>query len=89
MKVSIEIDCTPAEARDFFGLPDVRPVQEAATEAVRQRIAEMIGGADPQELFKTWFSGGASKAMADGLAGLQKAFWSQAGNPPKGGDSER
>ncbi|MGF1626174.1 MAG: DUF6489 family protein [Alphaproteobacteria bacterium] len=88
MKISVEIECTPAEARDFFGLPDVRPVQEAATEAAKQRVAEMIGGADPQELFRTWFSSGAGKAMADGLATLQKAFWAQAGQPPKG-DNER
>src|SRR5262245_24852222 len=29
MKVKIEIDCTPIEARDFLGLPDVKPMQEA------------------------------------------------------------
>ena len=26
MKVNIEIDCTPVEARQFFGLPDVVPM---------------------------------------------------------------
>ncbi len=83
MKISIEIDCTPAEAREFFGLPDVRPVQEAATEAVKQRLAEMIGTADPQELFRTWFSSGAGKAMAEGLSALQRALWAQGGQPPK------
>ena len=25
MKVNVEIDCTPLEARQFFGLPDVSP----------------------------------------------------------------
>jgi len=29
MKVTIDIDCTPAEARAFFGLPDVQPLQTA------------------------------------------------------------
>ena len=29
MKVQIEIDCTPAEARAFLGLPDVAPLNEA------------------------------------------------------------
>ena len=28
MKVNVEIDCTPEEARAFFGLPDVAPLQE-------------------------------------------------------------
>ena len=25
MKITIEVDCTPAEARSFMGLPDVEP----------------------------------------------------------------
>lgn len=29
MKVNVEIDCTPEEARRFLGLPDVTPVNEA------------------------------------------------------------
>jgi hypothetical protein len=27
MKVTVEIDCTPEEARRFLGLPDVVPMQ--------------------------------------------------------------
>ena len=30
MKFTIEIDCTPEEARHFFGLPEVKPMQDAA-----------------------------------------------------------
>ena len=29
MKVTVEIDCTPDEARQFMGLPDVKPLQAA------------------------------------------------------------
>ena len=29
MKITINVDCTPAEAREFFGLPDLRPLQAA------------------------------------------------------------
>ena len=29
MKITINIDCTPAEAREFVGLPDLRPLQAA------------------------------------------------------------
>ena len=28
MKVTIEVDCTPVEARTFLGLPDVTPLNE-------------------------------------------------------------
>jgi hypothetical protein len=28
MKIKLDIDCTPEEMRAFFGLPDVKPMQE-------------------------------------------------------------
>ena len=28
MKIHVEVDCTPAEARRFIGLPDFTPVHE-------------------------------------------------------------
>ena len=39
MKVNVEIDCTPIEARQFFGLPDVQPMQTAVGER-----ADTVGG---------------------------------------------
>ncbi|MGE3692359.1 MAG: DUF6489 family protein [Novosphingobium sp.] len=33
MKATIEVDCTPEEARRFLGLPDVSKANEAYTEA--------------------------------------------------------
>ena len=29
MKIKIDVDCTPQEARAFLGLPDVAPMQKA------------------------------------------------------------
>lgn len=34
MKVNVEIDCTPEEARSFLGLPDVTKINEAYVDAV-------------------------------------------------------
>lgn len=28
MKVTVDVDCTPAEARAFLGLPDVTPIHD-------------------------------------------------------------
>ena len=28
MKVTVDVDCTPAEARAFRGLPDVSPIHD-------------------------------------------------------------
>ena len=42
MKVTVDIDCTPLEARQFFGLPDVQPMQAAVlAEMERRTLAEM------------------------------------------------
>jgi hypothetical protein len=34
MKVNVEVDCTPEEARRFLGLPDVAKANEAYIDAV-------------------------------------------------------
>lgn len=38
MKVNIEIDCTPEEARRFLGLPDVSKANDAYAEATARLI---------------------------------------------------
>ena len=38
MKVHVDIDCTPEEARAFFGLPDVQPVQAAVMKELENRL---------------------------------------------------
>jgi hypothetical protein len=30
MKITVEVECTPEEARQFLGLPDVKPLQTIA-----------------------------------------------------------
>ncbi len=47
MKMNIEIDCSPAEARAFLGLPDVAAVNDSFTDAV---ASAMKGGAAPERM---------------------------------------
>ena len=54
MKVKIDIDCTPAEARAFFGLPDLEPLQAAMMDKMREHMAAM----DPADLMKQWMPAG-------------------------------
>jgi hypothetical protein len=54
MKVKIEIDCTPVEARTFLGLPDVSGLNEHLTAEVQKRIDANIAMLQPEELLKTW-----------------------------------
>jgi hypothetical protein len=54
MKVTVNIDCTPAEARGFFGLPDVQPMQTALMKELDDRLRKNIQAMDPETMFKTW-----------------------------------
>src|SRR5262245_6505768 len=56
MKVNIEIDCTPVEARQFFGLPDVVPMQTAVMDKMQQQVMSNIEKVSPESLIQTWFS---------------------------------
>lgn len=57
MKITVEIDCTPAEARDFLGLPDVKPMQEELMRDMRERMMSAAHAMDPAEVLKSWMSG--------------------------------
>ena len=54
MKVTVEVDCTPEEARRFLGLPDVVPIQQAIMEKLEQRMQSAIDATTPEALLKTW-----------------------------------
>jgi len=56
MKVNVEIDCTPLEARQFFGLPDVSPMQVAVMEKLQQQMMANIETVTPEALMKSWFT---------------------------------
>ena len=58
MKVTVECDCTPAEARAFLGLPDVGPLNEAMVAEMQKRMADNVAAMQPDELMKTWTSFG-------------------------------
>ena len=58
MKLNIEIDCTPAEARAFLGLPDVAPLNEAMVAEILKRMQANVAAMQPEELMKTWTSFG-------------------------------
>ena len=75
MKIHVEIDCTPEEARAFLGLPDVGPMQEALMAELQKRMMANLQAMEPEQLFKTWLPAG-----LQGWEQLQKAFWTQMGS---------
>jgi hypothetical protein len=79
MKIKLDIDCTPEELRGFFGLPDVRGLQETLLEEVEERLRAAVKALDPQAMLKTWLPAG-----MQGLEKLQEMFLGQmTGGPDK------
>lgn len=81
MKISIDIDCTPEEARDFLGLPDVKPMQDALLDEIQAQMMNNVKAMDPETMFKTWLP-----AQVQGLEQMQKFFWSQFAKGTNNGD---
>ena len=56
MKVNVEIDCTPLEARQFIGLPDVAPMQIAVMDKLQQQMVANIDKLSPEASMQSWFT---------------------------------
>lgn len=54
MKMTIEIDCSPQEARAFLGLPDVSGLNEKLVEEMQSRMSANMAMLSPDELIKNW-----------------------------------
>ena len=56
MKVTVEIECTPEEARSFMGLPDVKPMQAAVMASMEQQAVRASQSFSPEAVLKLWFT---------------------------------
>jgi hypothetical protein len=54
MKITVDVDCTPLEARQFMGLPEVEPMQKAAMAEIEKRMMAELERYSPESLFKAW-----------------------------------
>ena len=54
MKVTVDFDCTPEEARRFMGLPDLTPVHQAYIERMQKAVTEGVGAEYFTEMMKGW-----------------------------------
>jgi Family of unknown function (DUF6489) len=74
MKISFDIDCTPDELRGFFGMPDVKPMQEQLLKEVEERMRANLKALDAENLLKSWLPTGLK-----GFEQLQEMFLGQLG----------
>lgn len=77
MKISFDIDCTPQEARAFFGLPDLSPLHELYLERMKKTMTEGVTPADWEKFTRAWAPG-----IADSFEQWQKLMMSAMPKPP-------
>ncbi len=73
MKISVDIDCTPEEARAFLGLPDMGPVHAVYLEKLQSFVRDGMNPADIEKMVRAWMP-----MTVDSLESMQKMFWSAA-----------
>lgn len=66
----------------MFGLPDVRPMQQALLGEVEARIKKALTAMEPDALFKMWLPAG-----LQGLETWQKFIWSRMTGGKQGSES--
>ena len=83
MKINITMDVTPAELREFFGLPDVQALQEEMIEKVREQMKAGVEGFDPLSLMRPFIA-----PNLQGMEAMQRAFWNGVSGMAGTGDSK-
>lgn len=87
MKVRIEAECTPEEARAFLGLPDVAAFNDQLVEEMTRRLQGDLSSLQPDEVWRSWmvWGGQAQEQFRNLVATAARS----AGAAPAGTDRER
>ncbi len=54
MNISMNIDCTPEEARRLMGLPDMAPLHDLYLDKLKQAMTEGVTPDMVEQLMRTW-----------------------------------
>lgn len=87
MKVRIEAECTPEEARAFLGLPDVGPFNERLVDEMTRRMEANGAALKPEELMRNWMVWG-GQAQEQFRALMQTVLASAATSRPSDDKAE-
>jgi len=77
MRIHIDVECTPQEARQFFGLPDLTPLNEALMKEIEARMLRAVESTDPEAMLRRWLPG-----SIDAWQQLMRAFTNLGGSGP-------
>ena len=69
MKINVTVDCTPKEAREFLGWPDVEPLQREMMDKMSQMMTEGVSGTDAMNVMRPFIA-----PNVQAFEAMQKAF---------------
>ena len=72
MQFQINITCTPEEARKFFGVPDMMPMQQSLLDQLNVHLTDKMKTMAPEDLMQTWVP-----AIFQGWSDMQQTMWKQ------------
>ena len=58
MKFTVNVECSPEEARRFMGLPDVTPINEALVSEMTTRMQKNLALMSGENMMSSWMSVG-------------------------------
>ncbi|MGE0596296.1 MAG: DUF6489 family protein [Hyphomonadaceae bacterium] len=58
MKFTVNVECSPEEARRFMGLPDVTPINEQLVAEMGKRMEANLALMSPDTMMQSWMSVG-------------------------------
>ena len=73
MKIHVEMDMTPEEARKLMGLPDLTKMQEQVLAEMQKRVKAALDTSDPEAMLRAWMPMG-----GQGLEQFQRFLWDSA-----------
>jgi hypothetical protein len=90
MKVTVEMDMTPQEARAMMGLPDIAPMQQKMMDEMQARMKAAFDTGDPDAMMRAWmpFMNGGAGGGAKAFEQFQKLLWDSASRVASGGKSK-
>ncbi|HKD20746.1 MAG TPA: DUF6489 family protein, partial [Rhizomicrobium sp.] len=70
MKVRVEMDLTPEEARQLMGLPNLEAMQARLVAEFERRMMVAMEKSEPEAIMRQWFTIG-----SQGLEQFQRFMW--------------
>jgi hypothetical protein len=80
LKLTINVECSPEEARRFMGFPDVSPLNDMIVGEMSRRVQENMALLSPDTMIRSWMAAGGQaqdafmKLMTSAATGATRGF---------------